>query len=129
MRQLEEISSENATPKNRKVPYESKRGLNNIQDAIMTEHEPISYPGRTEERKVRLLPLSTCSLWICIDDIPWIVRWLSDELRIVGVHLPTSDPLDAPKNAIATQKTFTLFGTPVAHGRQSSFKALREARC
>ena len=78
-----------------KGPYESKRGLNNIQDVIVPEHEPISHPGSTEERKVNLLPLSTCSLWICIDDIPWLVRWLSDELRSGGVPLPKSDPLNA----------------------------------
>ena len=54
MSQLEEISSESATPKKRRSgPYESKRGLNNIQDVIVPEHEPISHPGRTEERKVR----------------------------------------------------------------------------
>ena len=98
MSQLEEISSESATPKKRRSgPYESKRGLNNIQDVIVPEHEPISHPGRTEERKVRLLPLSTCLLWICIDDIPWLVRCPSDELRSGGVPLPASDPVDALK--------------------------------
>ena len=71
--------------------------MNNIQDVIVPEHEPISHPGRTEGRKVRLLPLSTCSSWICIDDIPWLVRWLSDELRSGGVPLPASDPVDALK--------------------------------
>ena len=61
----------------------------------MPEYEPLSHPGRTEDRKIRLLPTSTCSLSICIEDIPWLVRWLSDELRSGGVPLPKSDPLDA----------------------------------
>ena len=97
MSQLQEISSENVTPKKRKTQgaYKSIRGQNQIQTVIMPEYEPNSHPNRTEEHKVKLLPLSTCSLWICINDIPWLVRWLSDELRSGGVPLPKSDPLDA----------------------------------
>ena len=34
-------------------------------------------------------------MWLCIEDIPWLVRWVSDELRSGGVPLPKSDPLDA----------------------------------
>ena len=34
-------------------------------------------------------------MWICIEDIEWLVRWLSDELRSGGVCLPNNDPLDA----------------------------------
>ena len=61
----------------------------------MPEYEPISHPNRTEERTVRVLPLSTCSLWLSINDIPWLVRWLGDELRSSGVPLESSDPVDA----------------------------------
>ena len=97
MSQLEEISSEAATPKKRKTqgPYKSIRGQNKIQIVTMPEHEPLSHPGMTGDRNIRLLPTSTCSLSICIEDIPWLVRWLSDELRSGGVPLPKSDPLDA----------------------------------
>ena len=75
--------------------YASKRGLNSIQLVSMPEYEPVSHPNRTEERMVRVLPLSTCSLYLCIDDISWLVRWLSDELRSGGVPLEASDPVDA----------------------------------
>ena len=97
MSQLEEISSEAATPKKRKTqgPYKSIRGQNKIQIVTMPEHEPQSHPGMTGDRNIRLLPTSTNSLWICIEDIGWLVRWLSDELRSGGVPLPKSDPLDA----------------------------------
>ena len=97
MSQLEEISSEAATPKKRKTqgPYKSIRGQNKIQIVTMPEHEPLSHPGMTGDRNIRLLPTSTCSLSICIEDIPWLVRWLSDGLRSGGVPLPKSDPLDA----------------------------------
>ena len=97
--QLEDISHENATPKKRKGQegkyYASKRGQNKIHTVTMPEHEPVSHPNKTEERNIRLLPTSTCSLWLCIEDIPWLVRWLSDELRSGGVPLPKSDPVDA----------------------------------
>ena len=97
--QLEDISHENATPKKRKGQYgkyyASKRGQNKIHTVTMPEYEPVSHPGRTETRNIRLLPTSTCSLWLCIEDIPWLVRWLSDELRSGGVPLPKSDPVDA----------------------------------
>ena len=104
MSQLVEIRSELARPKtNRrgrikyqsKIKYKSKRGQNNIHILQMSEHEPVSHPDRTETRNVRLLPRSTRSLWICIGDIEWLVRWLSDELRSGGVCLPNNDPLDA----------------------------------
>ena len=99
MSQLDPVSSENASPKKRKGPggkyYASKRGQNKIQTVTMPEHEPVSHPGRTETRNIRLLPTSTVSTWLCIEDIPWLVRWLSDELRSGGVPLPKSDPLDA----------------------------------
>ena len=31
---------------------------------------------------------------MCIDDIPWLTRWLFDELRSGGVPVPKTDPLD-----------------------------------
>ena len=94
MSQLVEIRSELARPKtNRrgrikyqsKIKYKSKRGQNKIHILQMSEHEPVSHPDRTETRNIRLLPTSTSSLWICIGDIEWLVRWLSDELRSGGV--------------------------------------------
>ena len=96
MSQLEDLGSDSATPKKRKAAhYESKRGINRIQFVSMPEYEPISHPNRTEERTVRVLPLSTCSLWLSINDTPWLVRWLGDELRSGGVPLESSDPMDA----------------------------------
>ena len=75
MSQLEELGSDSATPKKRRGQYyESKRGLNRIQTVSMPEYELVSHPGRTEERKIKLLPTSTVSLWLCIEDIPWLVR-------------------------------------------------------
>ena len=99
MSQLDPVCSEIATPKKRKGQggkyYASKRGQNKIHTVTMPEYEPVSHPGRTETRNIRLLPTSTVSTWLCIEDIPWLVRWLSDELRSGGVPLPKSDPLDA----------------------------------
>ena len=93
---MEELGSDSATPKKRRgAYYESKRGLNRIQYVSMPEYEPVSHPNKTEERRVRVLPLSTCSLYLCIDDISWLVRWLGDELRSGGVPLESSDPVDA----------------------------------
>ena len=96
MSQLEDISHENASPMKRiRKYYASKRGQNKIHTVTMPEYEPVSHPGRTETRNISLLPTSTVSTWLCIEDIPWLVRWLSDELRSGGVPLPKSDPLDA----------------------------------
>ena len=99
MSQLDPVCSEIATPKKRKGQggkyYASKRGQNKIQTVTMPEYEPVSHPDKTEERNIRLLPTSTVSTWLCIEDIPWLVRWLSDELRSGGTPLPKSDPVDA----------------------------------
>ena len=50
MSQLQEISSENATPKKRKAhgAYKPIRGQTNIQTVIMPEYEPNSHPNMTE---------------------------------------------------------------------------------
>ena len=106
MSQLEDISTEFATPKKkaRTGPYyQSKRGQNQIQIVTLPEHELVSHPGRREERKVRLLPLSTNSLYICIEDIDWLARWLNDELRSGGVPLPKNDPLSELRNNCAVE--------------------------
>ena len=39
--------------------------------------------------------MSTNSTWICVDDVPWLVKWLADEARSGGVPVATDDPLDA----------------------------------
>ena len=39
--------------------------------------------------------VSTNSLWLCIDDIPWLVKWMTDEIRSGGVPMALDDPLDA----------------------------------
>ena len=50
MNQLEEISTEFATPKKaRKGYYQSMRGQNHIQIVKMPEHELVSHPGGTEK--------------------------------------------------------------------------------
>ena len=61
----------------------------------MPEFEPTSHPDRKERRQVRLLALSTTSVWLCIEDIAWLVKWLSDELRSGGVPLESNDPVGA----------------------------------
>ena len=50
---MSQLDSEFSTPKKaRKGHYQSKRGQNKIQIAIMPEYEPVSHPGRAEERRV-----------------------------------------------------------------------------
>ena len=95
MSQLEEISNASAvTPKKRKC-YISKRGKNHVTDVQVSESEPASHPTRRELRKVTLYAVSTNSLWLCIDDIPWLVKWMTDEIRSGGVPMALDDPLDA----------------------------------
>ena len=95
MSQLVEISSESATPTKKRKSYTSKRGQNKITSVSMPEFEPTSHPDRKERRQVRLLALSTTSVWLCIEDIAWLVKWLSDELRSGGVPLESNDPVGA----------------------------------
>ena len=110
MSELEDISSESATPQNNRTGYASKRGQNNITYVNMSEFEPTSHPHRKGYRKVKLLVPSTNSLLMCIDDIAWLVKWLSDELRSCGVPLELNDPVVA-RECNCERKTCT----PVGH--------------
>ena len=42
-------------------------------------------------------------LYICIEDIDWLVRWLNDELRGGGVPLPKNDPLSEVRQNCAAE--------------------------
>ena len=42
-------------------------------------------------------------LYICIEDIDWLARWLNDELRSGGVPLPKNDPLSELRNNCAVE--------------------------
>ena len=96
MSQLEELGSSSAeTQKKRSEVYVSKRGKNNVTDISMSEFEPTCNPNRGELRNITVLALSTNSMWLCVDDIPWLVKWLSDELRSGGVPMGMDGPLDA----------------------------------
>ena len=97
MSQLEDVGSASTeTPKKKcKVYYRSKRAKNNVTELCMPEFEPTSNPNRGELRTISVLALSTNSLWLSLDDIPWLVKWCSDELSSGGVPLELEDPADA----------------------------------
>ena len=82
MNQLEELGSASMeTPKRKRKQicyYKSKRAKNNITELCMPEFEPTSNPNRGEQRTIKVLALSTNSLWLSVDDIPWLVKWCSD---------------------------------------------------
>ena len=96
MQMLDEVESNEArAPKRSKHAYISKRAKDSISHFDMPEFEPTSHPEKTATRKVAVLALSTNSTWLCVDDVPWLVKWLADEARSGGVPVATDDPLDA----------------------------------
>ena len=50
----------------------------------MPEKEPNKYPRHTAVREVMILPLSTNSIWIRADDIPWMIQYVADEIGPSG---------------------------------------------
>ena len=88
MSALAELKPEYETPKTKRRSYTSKRGKNLITEITMPELEPTAHPGDDTTRVVRLLALSTNSLWISVDDLEWLVRWLADEYKTGGIADP-----------------------------------------
>ena len=95
MNMLESFESDAAPAAKRRRVYASTRAKNNISHVDMPEFEPTANPDKNGTRTVSVLPLSTNSTWLCVDDVPWLVKWLADEARSGGVPVATDDPLDA----------------------------------
>ena len=89
MEALATLEPQEETPKRRKV-YVSKRRQNLITVFEMLEREPTKHPNGERTRAVKLLPLSTNSLWLSIDDLVWLVSWLADELETGGVPMESA---------------------------------------
>ena len=87
MAALEPIADQCETPKKRQSPYVSKRGKNTFTAVTMLELERTSHPDCEKKRTVRLLALSTSSLWLSTDDMEWLVTWLAAEYNMGGVPL------------------------------------------
>ena len=86
MEALATLEPQKEPPKRRKV-YVSKRRQNLITEIEMRELEPTKHPNSERTRAVKLLPLSTNSLWLSTDDVGWLVSWLADELETGGVPM------------------------------------------
>ena len=77
----------------KRVRPKARRAPNSIKTIHMPQFEPTSHPGRTETRAVCMFAARTNSIWICVDDIPWAIRWIHDELQCGGVPMLDDDPL------------------------------------
>ena len=94
MDMLEDDFSAPAPAKKPRKVYTSLRRSNTITHIDMPEHEPTAHPGTTATRSVAVLPFSTNQMWLAVEDVPWLVKWLADEVRSGGVAMDTEDPLD-----------------------------------
>ena len=94
MLQLVPLPTDNqTTPTKRRASYVSKRSKNRITEVDMPEQESRTHPSCATMRKVRLLAMSTNSLWIAVEDVDWLVTWLAAEVASGGVSVPeVSDP-------------------------------------
>ena len=89
MEALATLEPPEVTPKRRKV-YVSKRRVNLVTEIEMLELEPTKHPTSQRMRAVKLLPLSTNSLWLSAADVGWLVCWLADELETGGVPMESA---------------------------------------
>jgi len=97
MEALAALQEKVEAPKKRKG-YVSKRRQNQITEIEMRELEPTKHPNSERKRKVKLLAVSTNSLWLSIGDLDWLVTWLADELETGGV--PMEDAVAVPDEAL-----------------------------
>ena len=60
----------------------------------MPEKEPNKHPRSTEMRQVMILPLSTNSIWLRAEDIPWMIQYMADEVGPSGSQCVPAIGLD-----------------------------------
>ena len=65
-------------PKKRKC-YKSKLGTRCPRTVTIPAREPNKYPHDKTTRNVLVVPLGTNSVYICEEDVPWMITWLADE--------------------------------------------------
>ena len=98
MEALAALQDEAGAPKRRKA-YVSKRRKDQITEIDMRELEPTKHPNSEHRRAVKLLALSTNSLWLSTGDLDWLVTWLADEVETGGV--PMEDAVASDEAAVA----------------------------
>jgi len=79
--------------------YQPKRNVDSVMIVEMPVMERTLHPGRVDRRNIRLLPISTNSLWIETGAIGWMVQWLVDELASGGVTVLEEEARSKPQVA------------------------------
>ncbi len=74
-----------ATPK--KSYYRPKRPIGRTSTLEMPEYCTLAHPNATRTRLVRVLPKGNRSLYIAEHDVPWLVRYMADEVSCGGVSI------------------------------------------
>ena len=77
----------------KKRKYQCKRKRTHSLTLSLTE-QPLCVDPNSPRRDVRVLARSTSSLWIHVDDIPWLVDYAIDEIECGGVPAAIDDDPD-----------------------------------
>lgn len=83
------VGGDNRRPKRQKVPPRQ------IVEFDMPMYEPMKHPDSTEKRSIRCLAINYQSVYLSLNDIPWLVTWLYDAVACGAVPLAPVDPLTA----------------------------------
>ena len=86
---LDDVASEATTTPNKK-PRKSrapKRLREQVVKVTMPLHCPCAQPDSETTIEISLLATSTNTLWISLNDIPWLVRYVADEYGLGGIAI------------------------------------------
>ena len=70
-----------------------QRAYGMVRTLEVAEDEPTSHPRSQRRRQIRVLLHNTQAFWLEARDVPWMLKWMSDEHASGGVP----DPEETPK--------------------------------
>ena len=76
-------------PKSQKAP--ELRMMGRVIAVDVLEHCPLKCPHATERRTIHMISLRKNAWWLSVDDVPWLLTRLRDELELSGVPLVLDD--------------------------------------
>ena len=94
MAELDDLAPEHV-PVKKLRRYTRARKKDSVVKIEMPARERTANPTCEDKYTVSLLGVSTNSMWMAIEDMPWLMSWIADEFETGGVPMIADDAEDA----------------------------------
>lgn len=87
MNQLDGVGVSPSAKKRKVAQYRSKRAVGQVRTLVVNKLCPQAHPQNEDTITIKVMPTGTQKLWLAKESIPWLVRYVSDEVSCGGVPL------------------------------------------